>query len=137
MSDEFGLMRMESRELVPMPRAIPLKNASIEALLEFDAAADLGPTYPHTRKALRHTFADVDDETVVLAGTAAFRIAHPARLTAQEVDRWRETFADYQLISAFDQLRWASPELTAEDLLRVSPGGHQQIRLLLRHRRVL
>ena len=55
LSDEFGLMRMETRDLVPMPRAIPLKNASIEAVLGFDADAALGPTYPRTRKGrVRH-----------------------------------------------------------------------------------
>ena len=55
LSDEFGLMRPEKGDLLPMPRGIPLKNASIEAILEFDPAAPLGPTYPKTRKGrVRH-----------------------------------------------------------------------------------
>ncbi|MCB1787632.1 MAG: HprK-related kinase A [Gammaproteobacteria bacterium] len=55
LSDEFGLLRPESGDLLPMPRGIPLKNASIEAMLAFDAAAPLGPTYPNTRKGrVRH-----------------------------------------------------------------------------------
>ncbi len=55
LSDEFGLLRPESLELLPMPRGIPLKNASIEAIIAFDAAAPLGPTYPKTRKGrVRH-----------------------------------------------------------------------------------
>ncbi len=55
LSDEFGLVRPEFGDLVPMPRGIPLKNASIEAILEFDPAAPLGPTYPKTRKGrVRH-----------------------------------------------------------------------------------
>ena len=55
LSDEFGLLRPESVELLPMPRGIPLKNASIEAIQEFDSAAPLGPTYPKTRKGrVRH-----------------------------------------------------------------------------------
>lgn len=55
LSDEFGLVRPESADLLPMPRGIPLKNASIEAILEFDSAAPLGPTYPKTRKGrVRH-----------------------------------------------------------------------------------
>lgn len=55
LSDEFGLLRPDSMELVPMPRGIPLKNTSIEAIIEFDSAAPLGPTYPRTRKGrVRH-----------------------------------------------------------------------------------
>ena len=59
LSDEFGLLRPESGELLPMPRGIPLKNASIEAILGFDPAAPLGPTYPKTRKGrVRHLRSD-------------------------------------------------------------------------------
>ena len=55
LSDEFGLVRPERGDLVPMPRAIPLKNASIEAILAFEPTAPLGPTYPKTRKGrVRH-----------------------------------------------------------------------------------
>jgi HprK-related kinase A len=55
LSDEFGLVRPEIGDLLPMPRGIPLKNASIEAILEFDPAAEMGPTYPKTRKGrVRH-----------------------------------------------------------------------------------
>ena len=55
LSDEFGLVRPERGDLLPMPRGIPLKNASIEAILAFDPAAPLGPTYPKTRKGrVRH-----------------------------------------------------------------------------------
>lgn len=55
LSDEFGLVRPEKGDLLPMPRGIPLKNTSIEAILEFDPAAALGPTYPKTRKGrVRH-----------------------------------------------------------------------------------
>lgn len=55
LSDEFGLVRPEKGDLLPMPRGIPLKNTSIEAILEFDPGAALGPTYPKTRKGrVRH-----------------------------------------------------------------------------------
>ena len=55
LSDEFGLLRPESLDLVAMPRGIPLKNTSIEAIIDFDGAAPLGPTYPRTRKGrVRH-----------------------------------------------------------------------------------
>ena len=55
LSDEFGLVRPERGDLLPMPRGIPLKNASIEAIREFRTDAPLGPTYPNTRKGrVRH-----------------------------------------------------------------------------------
>lgn len=63
LSDEFGLVRPESGELLPMPRGIPLKGASIEAILKFDPAAPLGPTYPNTRKGrVRHLRPDSDSQ---------------------------------------------------------------------------
>lgn len=55
LSDEFGLVRPEKGDLLPMPRPIPLKNKSIEAILQFEPSATLGPTYPKTRKGrVRH-----------------------------------------------------------------------------------
>ena len=63
LSDEFGLVRPESADLVPMPRGIPLKNDSIEAIIDFDPAAPLGPTYPKTRKGrVRHVRASDDSQ---------------------------------------------------------------------------
>lgn len=63
LSDEFGLVRPETGELLAMPRGIPLKNASIEAILAFDPAALLGPTYPNTRKGrVRHLRPDDDSQ---------------------------------------------------------------------------
>ena len=50
-------------ELLSMPRSIPLKNASIEAILDFEPAAPLGPTYPKTRKGrVRHLRPDSDSQ---------------------------------------------------------------------------
>lgn len=64
MSDEFGLVRPETADLIPMARGIPLKNTSIEAILEFDPAAPLGPTYPKTRKGrVRHVRPDKASQT--------------------------------------------------------------------------
>jgi HprK-related kinase A len=63
LSDEFGLVRPETGDLLPMPRGIPLKNASIEAILGFDPAAPLGPTYPKTRKGrVRHLRPDRESQ---------------------------------------------------------------------------
>ena len=54
---------LESGELLPMPRGIPLKNTSIEAIIAFDPAAPLGPTYPKTRKGrVRHLRPDAESQ---------------------------------------------------------------------------
>ena len=50
LSDEFGLFRPLRETLVPLPRLLPLKNASIEVIREFSQDAVLGPTFPKTRK---------------------------------------------------------------------------------------
>jgi hypothetical protein len=69
------------------------------------------------RMAEDRTFADVDDESVdPFEGAPALRVANPAQMEASEVERWRETFADYELISLFGQLRWVSPTLSKAEL---------------------
>lgn len=50
LSDEFGLVRPGTRELVPIPRPMPLKNASIDVIRHFAPEAFLGPVIPGTRK---------------------------------------------------------------------------------------
>jgi HprK-related kinase A len=50
LSDEFGLLDYQQNLLQPLPRAIPLKNASIEVIRAFSAQAQLGPTFTKTRK---------------------------------------------------------------------------------------
>jgi HprK-related kinase A len=52
LSDEFGLIRPDDPRLLlhPLPRPVPLKNASIEVIRDFAPDAVLGPTYPRTRK---------------------------------------------------------------------------------------
>jgi HprK-related kinase A len=49
-SDEFGILRPEAGVLQPMPRAIPLKNESIEVIRRFAPSAVMGPLFPRTRK---------------------------------------------------------------------------------------
>jgi HprK-related kinase A len=49
-SDEFGLMRPQSGQFVPMPRPMPLKNESIAVMRAFAPDAVLGPEIPGTRK---------------------------------------------------------------------------------------
>lgn len=50
LSDEFGLFDLECRRLVPLPRAVPLKNESIGVIQAFAPGACLGPLFPKTRK---------------------------------------------------------------------------------------
>ena len=49
-SDEFGLVRPGTDELVPIPRPLALKNESIDVIRSFDADAFIGPTTANTRK---------------------------------------------------------------------------------------
>lgn len=49
LSDEFGVVDIERREVLPMVRPAPLKNASIE-VRRARAGARLGPLFPGTRK---------------------------------------------------------------------------------------
>lgn len=60
LSDEFGLIRPLDPELMlhPMPRPVPLKNASIDVIRRFSETAELGPIFPKTRKGdVAHLFA--------------------------------------------------------------------------------
>ncbi|WP_295582197.1 HprK-related kinase A [uncultured Lamprocystis sp.] len=50
LSDEFGLIRPTGGDILPLPRAIPLKNRSIPVIREFLPDAFLGPVFPKTRK---------------------------------------------------------------------------------------
>ncbi len=55
LSDEFGLVRPGTIELLPLPRLMPLKNESIEVLRAFAPQAELGPLIRGTRKGdIRH-----------------------------------------------------------------------------------
>lgn len=49
-SDEFGLVRVDDGQLVPLPRPVPLKNRSIGVIRDFAPHAELGPDFHGTRK---------------------------------------------------------------------------------------
>jgi HprK-related kinase A len=49
-SDEFGLVRPDSLEFLPLPRPMPLKNDSIHVIREYLPEAVLGPEIPGTKK---------------------------------------------------------------------------------------
>lgn len=50
LSDEFGVLRPQSGDLLPMLKPVALKNASIGVIRGFSAQAELGPTFTATRK---------------------------------------------------------------------------------------
>jgi HprK-related kinase A len=82
LSDEFGLLRPGSTELVPVPRPMPLKNASIGVIRDFARDAFIGPVIPGTRKGtlahVRPPFASV------------LRMSEPAPVRWVVFPRWEE-----------------------------------------------
>ena len=50
LSDEFGLIRPDTNEMIPIPRPMALKNESIDIIREFAPDAYIGPVTPNTRK---------------------------------------------------------------------------------------
>lgn len=50
LSDEFGLVHLEHRNIIPLPRPIPLKNESIAIIRGFASDSIIGPLFPKTRK---------------------------------------------------------------------------------------
>jgi len=50
LSDEFGIIDLETGQVIPLPRSIPLKNQSIEVIRNFAPEALMGPLYKKTRK---------------------------------------------------------------------------------------
>jgi HprK-related kinase A len=49
-SDEFGLIRPGSDQMIPLPRPPALKNQSIEIIQSFEPSAHIGPSTAGTRK---------------------------------------------------------------------------------------
>lgn len=57
LSDEFGIVDMTTHELVPLPRAAPMKNESIEVIRQYCPNLRLGPIFHKTRKGtVSHVF---------------------------------------------------------------------------------
>lgn len=50
LSDEFGVLRHEDGKVLPLPRAAPLKNNSIDVIRQFAPVLEQGPLFPKTRK---------------------------------------------------------------------------------------
>jgi len=50
LSDEFGVVRFDDGQLLPLLRPLALKNESIEVIAKFAPQARIGPRFPRTRK---------------------------------------------------------------------------------------
>ena len=50
LSDEFGLIRPRTGDMIPVPRPMALKNESIDIIRDFAPDAFIGPSTPDTRK---------------------------------------------------------------------------------------
>ncbi|MCZ2527989.1 DUF4132 domain-containing protein [Streptomyces sp. HB2AG] len=74
------------------------------------------------RVAEDRTYADVEDETLLLPGDATVRLAHPLHL-AGSLDAWSELFADYEILQPFPQLGRPVHALTGEEA-----AGHRLTR---------
>ncbi len=62
LSDEFGIVDMASGTLLPIPRAAPLKNESIDVIRRYSPEARMGPMYDKTRKGtVSHLFPEASD----------------------------------------------------------------------------
>ena len=70
LSDEFGIVRLADARLLPMPRAVALKNESIGIIRAFSPGAVLGPEFPRTRKGTVAHLAP-DAASVAACGVAA------------------------------------------------------------------
>ena len=91
-SDEFGLMRPQSCEFVPVPRTIALKNESIEVIRHYSDRAVLGPEFPKTRKGtvahLAASAASAVDRTPVPPALVVFpKFAAGAELRSQPLEK--------------------------------------------------
>ena len=80
LSDEFGLIRPDTRELIPVPRPMALKNGSIDVIREFAPDAYIGPATPNTRKG---TVAHIKPTTESIAQQSV-----PAPATLVVFPRW-------------------------------------------------
>ena len=61
LSDEFCLLDWRTGLIHPLPRAIPLKNDSIDIIRHFSGRAEIGPRFPRTRKGdVAHLRPDAD-----------------------------------------------------------------------------
>ncbi|WP_156925840.1 DUF4132 domain-containing protein [Glycomyces arizonensis] len=76
--------------------------------------ADAGGKRTAFRLAEDRSCADVEEDDVALPGDAVIRLAHPV-LLGEQVGRWSELFADYELLQPFAQLARPAMAFTPEE----------------------
>jgi len=77
-SDEFGLVRPGTTDLIPLPRPLALKNESIRVIRDFQSGAEIGPEIEGTRKGTVAHLKPPKDSVYRNADTAAARwIVYP------------------------------------------------------------
>lgn len=80
-SDEFGMVRLTDKQLLPVPRPLALKNASVDLIRSFSPAAEIGAVIPGTRKGdVAHLKAPQD---------AIERMQEPAPASLVVFPRWQ------------------------------------------------
>jgi hypothetical protein len=71
------------------------------------------------------SFADAADETASLAESPRLRVAHPLRLSAEELMAWEALFSDYRILQPFQQLArkayLCEPAMAEETSLAIPP----------------
>ncbi len=63
------------------------------------------------------SLADANDSAVTLADDDRVRVVHPMETSAQNLSRWSDVFADYEIIQPFPQLGRATFTPTREELV--------------------
>lgn len=116
LSDEFGVLSLETGELIPMLRPVSLKNASIDVIRRRFPEAELGPVFPGTRKGDVAHLAPPAESVARVRETVSPKIVIFPRYEANAPARWlpvdpAETFSklsvnsfNYELLGrpAFD-----------------------------------
>ena len=82
LSDEFGVLRPRSGDLLPMLKPVALKNASIDVIRRFGPRAEIGPTFPAPRKG--------DGAPLALDGASGGGVPHSERPAVIVFPAWRE-----------------------------------------------
>ncbi|MFI0352721.1 DUF4132 domain-containing protein [Actinomadura sp. 9N407] len=94
--------------------------------------AEDGGTATAFRIAEDRTFADVEDEALLLPEQAEIGMVHPVLLSAQERAAWAEVFADYEILQPFPQLGRGVHALTEEERVAGRLERFEQVTLPVR-----
>lgn len=94
-SDEFGMVRPADSQLLPIPRPLALKNASVDLIRTFSPDAEIGTMIPGTRKG--------DVAHLKAPQEAVARMHEPAPASLIVFPRWRAGVAcRLERVSAID-----------------------------------